>query len=137
MGVSVDTQGNFLLDDTYFPFKPLESECHSVAGFLLGDPLSSGALDRSIDFVLNRKSLLRNDYLFPCIEMIHRDKVKESADGKYPTVESLPFSLTGETIYMTVSSAVSINRIMAWEVSNWKLRSEKESSIGDFVNGTF
>ena len=136
VGVSVDTQGNFLLDDTYFPFKPLESECHSVGGFLLGDPLGSGELDRSIDFVLNRKSLLRNDYYFPCIEMIYRDKVKESADGIYPTVESLAFSLTGETIYMTVSSAVSINRIMAWEVSNWKLKAEKEFSIGDFVNGT-
>ena len=135
LGVSVDTQRNFSLDVTDFPLKPLESECHSVGGFLLGDLLSSEMQGLSSHFVLNRQSLLRNRYCSPFIEMIYRDKVTESADGEYLAVESLAFSSGGETIYMLVSSAVYINRIMAWEVSNWKLKAEKEFSIGYFVNG--
>ena len=90
---------------------------------------------RSSDFVLNRQSLLRNRYSGPCIEMIYRDKVTESKDGEYVAVNALAFSSTGKTIYMTVSSAVCMNRIMAWGVSNWKLKAEKEFSFGNFVNG--
>ena len=101
----------------------------------MGDPLSSELQGHSSDFVLNRQSLLRNDYLSSCIEMIYRNKVTQSADGKYLTVKGLAFSLTGETIYMIVSSAVSINRIMAFEVSNWKLKAQKRYiGLGVFVN---
>ena len=113
----------------------MESECDSVGVFLLGDPLSSEIKRFSSDFVLNRQSLLRNQYGNPWIEMLYRNEVTENADGKHLPVESLTFSLTGETIYMIVSSADSINRIMAWEVSNWKLKAEKEVSIAYFVKG--
>ena len=131
----MDAQRNFSLDVTDFPLKPLESECDSVGGFLLGDPLSSEMQRFSSDFVLNRQSLLRNQYGNPWIEMLYRNEVTGNADGKHLAVESLTFSLTGETIYMIVSSADSINRIMAWEVSNWKLKAEKEVSIAYFVKG--
>ena len=134
-GVSVDAQRNFSLDVTDFPLKPLESECDSVGGFLLGDPLSSEELVFTSDFVLNRQSLLRNKCFSSCIEMIYRNKVTESADGEYLAVEGLAFSSTGETIFITVSSKVCRKRIMAWEVSNWKLKTEKEFSIGGFVIG--
>ena len=133
--VSVDAQRNFSLDVTDFPLKPLESECHSVGGFLLGDPLSSEKLVLTSDFVLNRQSLLRNKCFSSCIEMIYRNKVTESADGEYLGVEGLAFSSTGETIFITVSSKVCRKRIMAWDVSNWKLKTEKEFSIGGFVIG--
>ncbi|XP_044182603.1 uncharacterized protein LOC122963262 [Acropora millepora] len=134
LGVSVDAQLNFSLDVTDFPLKPLESECHSVGGFLLGDPLSLEKLGLASDFVLNRQSLLRNPYLSPCIDVMYRNKVTKSADGEYlAIVAGLAFSSTGATLYVTVSSEVSINRIMAWEVSNWKLKAEKEFSIGSFV----
>ena len=93
-GVSVDTQRNFSLDVTDFPLKPLESECDSVGGFLLGDPLSSEIKRFSSDFVLNRQSLLRNQYGNPYIEMLYRNEVTENADGKHLPVESLTFSLT-------------------------------------------
>ncbi|XP_015765380.1 PREDICTED: uncharacterized protein LOC107344244 [Acropora digitifera] len=128
--VSVDAQRNFSLDVTDFHLKPLESECHSVGGFLLGDPLSSEKLVLTSDFVLNRQSLLRNKCFSSCIEMIYRNKVTESADGGYLGVEGLAFSSTGETIFITVSSKVCRKRIMAWDVSNWKLKTEKEFSIG-------
>ncbi|XP_044182601.1 uncharacterized protein LOC114962400 isoform X2 [Acropora millepora] len=136
-GVSVDAQRNFSLDVTHFSSGLLRnySECHSVGGFLLGDPLSSEMLGRSSDFVLNRQSLLRNEYSSSCIEMIYRDKVTESADGEFVVVESLAFSLTGETIYLTVFSELCTIRIMAWEVLNWKLKAEKEFSTGNIVHG--
>ena len=130
LGVSVDAQRNFSLDFTDFPSKQLESECHSVGGFLLGDPLSSDPRSLSFDFVLNRQSLLRNDPESPCIEMLYRNKATESAEGEYLDVKGLAFSSTGENLYMKASSAFSRNRIMAWEVSNWKLKAEKEFSIG-------
>ncbi|XP_015778917.1 PREDICTED: uncharacterized protein LOC107356807 isoform X2 [Acropora digitifera] len=130
-GVSVDAQRNFSLDVTDFSWKPLESEC--VGGFLLGDLLSSKMEALSSHFVLNRQSLLRNQCYSCVIEMIYRNKVTESADGKYLAVRSLAFSSTGETIYMDVLSAGCIIRIMAWEVSNWKLKVEKEFSLADFA----
>ena len=132
LGVTVDAQRNFSLGVTDVSLKPLKSECHSVGGFLLGDLLSSEMQSRSSDFVLNRQSLLRNEYFSPVIEMIYRDKVTESADGKCVAVKSLAFSSTGDTVYMVVSNAPSKNRIMAWEVSNWKLKAEKK--FGYFVN---
>ena len=122
LGVFVDAQLNFSLEVKAFPLKLLESECHSVGGFLLGDLLSSGMGIRSSDFVLNRRSLLRNKYLRPCIEMIYRNKVTESEDDEYVSVKGLAFSSTGETIYMRVISKDSINQIMAWDVSNLKLK---------------
>ena len=67
--------------------------------------------------------------------MIYRDEVTESADRKYLTVVGLAFSLTGETIYMTVLSVFCTIRIMAWDVLNWKLKAEKEFSIGRVVRG--
>ena len=122
----MDAQRNFSLDVTHFPSKLLESQC--VGGFLLGDPLSSLIRGCSSDFVLNRQSLLRNKYSSSCIEMIYR----ESLDLKY-VVESLAFSLTGETIYMTVFSLFSGSKIIkGWEVLNWKLKAEKEFSIANF-----
>ena len=124
-GVSVDV--------TDFPLKPLESECHNASGFLFGDLLNSKTLGHSADFVLNRQFLLRNQYFSPVIEMIYRDKITESAYGKFLAVKSLAFSLTGETIYMMVSSVFSRNRICAWEVSNLKLKTEKE--FGYCFNG--
>ena len=136
-GVSVDAQRNFSLDVTHFSSGLLRNylECHSVGGFLLGDPLSSNMLGRSSDFVLNRQSLLRNEYSSSCIEMIYRDKVTESADGEVVTVVDLAFSLTGETIYMTALGAYFKIRIMAWQVLNWKLKAEKEFSTGNIVHG--
>ena len=122
LSVSVDALCNFSLDVIDFPLKPQESECYSVGGFLLGDLPSSEILGCSSDFVLNSQSLLRNEYPSPVIEMICRDKATESADVKYLALRSLAFSLTGETIYMMVSNADSIIRIMAWDVSNWKLK---------------
>ncbi|XP_015750690.1 PREDICTED: uncharacterized protein LOC107330630 [Acropora digitifera] len=130
--VTVDTQRNFSLGVTDVSLKRLESECHSFGGFLLGDPLSSEELGLASDFVLNRQSLLRNWYCSSVIVMRYRNKVTESVDGKHLAVESLAFSSTGETIYMILSSTVSINRVMAWEVANWKLKAEKEFSIGSF-----
>ena len=130
LAVGVDAQRNFSLDVTDFSLKRLESECHGVGGFLFGDRLSS-ELGFASDFVLNGQALLRNWYFSPVIEMIYRDKVTESPGREYIAVRSLAFSSTGETIYM-VSSADSRNRIMAWEVSNWKLKAEKELSIGCF-----
>ena len=133
--VSVDAQRNFSLDFTDVPLKPLESECDSVGGFLLGDPLSSEELVFTSDFVLNRQSLLRNKCFSSCIEMIYRNKVTESADGEYLVVEGLALSSTGETIFITVSSNFFTKRIMAWEVSNWKLKTEKEFTSDNFVIG--
>ncbi|XP_015749814.1 PREDICTED: uncharacterized protein LOC107329659 isoform X1 [Acropora digitifera] len=135
LGVSVDAERNFSFDITDFPLKPLESECHSVGGFLLGDPLSSVMLGRSSDFVLNRQSLLRNAFESPCIEIINRNKVTESADGIILVVKSFAFSLTGETIYMMTLSSRAIYRIMAWEVSNWKLKAERVYCVGSVGNG--
>ena len=129
LGVSVDAQRNFSLDVIDFPLEPLESEWHSVGGFLLGDPPILRELGLVSDFVLNRQSLLRNDYCSPCIEMIYRNKATEGADGKFIVVTDLAFSSTGETIYIKDSSGGAfIYRIMAWEVSNWKLKTEKEFS---------
>ena len=122
LAVSVDAQRNFSLDVTDLTLKPLKSECHSVGGFLLGDPLNSETEGHSADFVLNRQSLLRNQYFTPVIEMICRDTVTESAGGKYLAVENLAFSSTGETVYMTVLNAGSLYQIMAWDVSNWELK---------------
>ena len=124
LAVSVDAQRKFLLDVFDFPFKPLESECQSVGGFLLGDPVNLETVGYSAEFVLNRESLLRNEHYSAVIEMIYRDKVTGSADGKYLAVETLAFSLSGETVYMMVSIAGSINRVMAWDVSNWKLKAK-------------
>ena len=124
-GVSVDAQRNVSLDLTDFPSKLEESEPHSVGGFLLGDPLSSEMPCCSSDFVLNRETLLRNLYDSTVIDMRYRNKL---TDRKYLRVESLAFSLTGEAIYMIVSPAFSRRRIMAWDVSNWKLKAEKELS---------
>ncbi|XP_044182631.1 uncharacterized protein LOC114962403 [Acropora millepora] len=135
LGVSVDAQRNFSLDVTDFSLKPLESECHSVGGFLSGDLLSSELLVSSSDFLLNRQSLLRNEYSSPCIAMIYPSKLTKNVDGKYLHVEGLAFSSTGETIYMVDSIKVPIKRIMAWEVSNWKLKAEKEFRIGYVVSG--
>ena len=135
LGVSVDAQRNFSLAVTEFSSKPLESECHSVGGFLLGDHLNSEFLSYASDFVLNGQSLLRSMYETPYIEMIYRNKVTESADHEYPRVEGLAFSSTVETIYMTVSSAHLRNRIMAWDVSNWELKAKKEFSIGKLRPG--
>ena len=123
-GVIVDDQRNFSLKVNAFPLKLLESECHSVNGFLLGDLLGSNISSHSSDFVLNRRSLLRNEYFSPCIGMIYRNKVTESEDGECVAVEGLAFSSTGETIYMTVTSKDSTNRIMAWDVSNLKLKAK-------------
>ena len=130
--VSVDAQRDLSLDVTDFPLKLQESEPPSVGGFLLGDPLSSEKPFCSSDFVLNRQSLLRNRYLTTVIEMMYRNKLTESTDGNYLPVESLAFSLTGEAIYMIVSSAYYRKRIMAWDVSNWKLKAQKELSIKHF-----
>ena len=135
LAVRVDAQRNFSLNFTYFPLKPLESQCHSVGGFLLGDPLSSEMRYHSSDFVLNRQSLLRNEYSSSCIEMIYRDKVTESADVRSVFVVGLAFSLTGETIYMTALGASCTIRIMAWEVLNLKLKAEKEFKIAHGVRG--
>ena len=132
-GVFMDAQRKFSLDVTHFPSKPLESECHSVGGFLSRDPLPSEMVGRPSDFVLNRQSLLRNEYSSSCIEMIYRDKVTESVDVEDVTVVGLAFSLTGETIYMMVFGSFRTIRIMAWDVSNWKFKAEKEFSIGTVV----
>ena len=121
-GVILDAQRNFSLEVTDLSLKSLESECHSVGGFLLGDPLSPGMEIGSSYFVLNRRSLLRNEYFSSRIEMIYRNKVTESEDGEYISVRGLAFSLTGETIYMKVSNKDCLNRIMAWDVSNLKLK---------------
>ncbi|XP_015778906.1 PREDICTED: uncharacterized protein LOC107356800 [Acropora digitifera] len=133
-GVSVDAKNNFSLGVTDFPLKLQQSEPHSVGGFLLGDPLTSEKPSRSLHFVLNGQSLLRNPFPTCLIEMMYQNKLTESTDNKYLAVESLVFSLTGESIYMIVSSAFSRKRIMAWDVSNWKLKAEKEFSIERFVN---
>ena len=123
-GVIVDAQRNFSLEVTDLSLKSLESECQydSVGGFLLGDLLYSDMESHSSYFVLNRRSLLRKKYFSSRIEMIYRNKVTESEDGEYVSVERLAFSLTGETIYMRVRSKDSTNRIMAWDVSNLKLK---------------
>ena len=117
-GVSVDAQRNFSLDVTDLSLKPLESECHSVGGFLLGDLLSSEMQGRSSHFGLNRQSLLRNRRYSCVIEMIYRNRGTKSADGEYLAVEGLAFSSTGETIFVTVGDKFNRNRIMAREVSN-------------------
>ena len=132
LAVSVDAQRNFSLDVTDLSLKPLESECHSVGGFLLGDPLSS-ELGFASDFVLNGQSLLRNQYFSSVMQMIYRDKVTKSAGREAPAVRRLAFSSTGETIYMLFSNFFSRNRVMAWEVSSWKLKAEKEFSFRDCV----
>ena len=132
-GVIVDAQRNFSLEVNAFPLKLLESECHSVGGFLLGDLLTSDMRSHSSDFVLNRRSLLRNEYFSPCIGMIYRSKVTESEDGEYVSVDGLAFSSTGETIYMTVTSKDPTNRIMAWDVSNFKLKGKLNTEC--LVNG--
>ena len=98
LGVSVDAQRNFSLNVTEFSLKPLESECDSVGGFLLGDLLTFEVVVSSSDFLLNRQSLLRNNYSSPCIAMIYQSKVTENVHGKYLRVEGLAFSSTGETI---------------------------------------
>ena len=128
--ISVDAQHNSSLDVTGFHLKPQESDCHSVGGFLLGDPLSSDEEMPSSDFVLNGQFLLRNCYDSTGIEMMYGNKLTESTDGEYRFVESLAFSSTGETIYMIVSDAFFRDRIMAWDVSNLKLKAEKELSFG-------
>ena len=136
LGVSVDAQRNFSLDVIDFPLEPQESEWHSVGGFLLGDLSSLEELSLVSDFVLNRQSLLRNDYCSPCVEMIYRNKATEGEDDEFIFVTGLAFSSTGETIYITDSNGgVFVNRIMAWEVSNWKLKTEKEFSSRDCANG--
>ena len=133
-GISVDAKSNFSLDVTDFPLKLQQSEPHSVGGFLLGDPLTSEKPSRSLHFVLSGQSLLRNPFPSCLIEMTYRNKLTESTDDKYLPVESLAFFLTGEAIYMIVSSAFSRKRIMAWDVSNWKLKAEKEFSTKRYVN---
>ena len=130
----MDAKSNFSLDVTDCPLKLQQSEPHSVGGFLLGDPLTSEKPSRSLHFVLNGQSLLRNPFPSCLIEMMYRNKLTESTDDKYLPVESLAFSLTGEAIYMIVSSVFLRKRIMAWDVSNWKLEAEKEFSTKRYVN---
>ena len=131
LAISVDAQGNFSLDVIDFSLKPLE--CYSVGGFLLGDPVSSD-MDYASDFALNRQSLLRHRHFSVIIQMIYRNKVTESAGRESLYAKSLAFSSTGETIYVLFSSIFSRNRIMAWEVSDWKLKAEKDFNIDRFVN---
>ena len=130
--IRVDAQHNLSLDVTDFALELEESEPHSVGGFLLGDPLSSEELFCSTEFVLNRQSLLRNPYPSDVIEMMYRNQLTESTDGEYIPLERLAFSLTGEGIYIIVSSAFPRKRIVAWDVSNWKLKAEKEFIFEQF-----
>ena len=80
-------------------YVPWECESHSEAGFLLGDPISSG--DSAFDFVLNRQTVLRRSPHTSSIDMLNISKLRKTdKDATVARISDIAFSLSGETVYV-------------------------------------
>ena len=111
-----------------------ELESHLIGGFLLGDPLGLQNPLMCSEVVLNSLSLLRNHTRGGYIELVYRNPPTKNTELH---IFDLVFSLTGETVYTRVyddPSSLEIVRVMAWDVSNWELKGQKECESFDLVN---
>ena len=107
----------------------LELESLRIGGFLLGDPQNLYSSLSYSDEVLNSQYLLRNHLFKDYIELVDRNaptKRKEFAD-----VRCLQFSLTGESVYVTVYGESNRCRIIAWDVLNGEVKGQKEFGCGE------
>ncbi|XP_068702271.1 uncharacterized protein [Montipora foliosa] len=111
-----------------------ELESYGIGGFLLGDPLSLEDPCKYSDVVLSSQSLLRHHRTGSYIEMVYRNTPRKNTEPL--CVLSLRFSLTGESVYAWVWNDSPEERIMAWDVSKWELKGQREFEsfiISDFV----
>ena len=110
-----------------------EWESPSVAGFLLGDPLS---LHSEFNFVLDTLKVLSGSSYRTVLDMLNINELRRTCDGLIPPLRSLPrtlntvgipqsrlgttsnvaFSLTGETVYI-VRTDGRTTTTTAWDVS--------------------
>ena len=80
-------------------YVPWDSGSHSEAGFLLGDPISSGNSD--FVFVLNEQSVLRGHFNYAFIDMLSISELRENdRETTFVRIEDIAFSLSGETVYL-------------------------------------
>ena len=103
-------------------YVPWECETHSEAGFLLGDPISSG--DFAFDFVLNRQKVLRGSPRTSSIDMLNISKLRKTdKDATVTRISDIAFSLSGETVYVDGYAAETV--VSACDVSSEELITEK------------
>ena len=133
LNVNIAEHLSCTLDDlSGLPFWDLESP--SVAGFLLGDPLS---LLSGFNFVLDALKVLRGSPYRTVLDMLNINELRRTPDGLTRPLGSLPrtlytegipqsrlgitsnvaFSLTGETVYI-VRTDGRTTTTTAWDVSS-------------------
>ncbi len=99
-----------------------ECESHSEAGFLLGDPISSG--DQTFDFVLTKQILLRGYMFCSSINMLNINQLTDS-EATLNRISDILFSLSGETVY--VVNGMLRPTVRAWVVSSMMLIGQRSS----------
>ncbi|XP_068702274.1 uncharacterized protein [Montipora foliosa] len=129
LGVTEGPEHHYSMDVVDVPSCiSVELESHGIGGFLLGDPLSLPDLDFYSVVVLNSHSLLRNRMGKRFIKMVYRNPPTKNPESRY--FDSLLFSLTGESVYATVTvfnaSGRIPKRIMAYDVLNGEVKGQKE-----------
>ena len=107
-------------------YVPWECESHSEAGFLLGDPISSGY--SAFDFVLNRQTVLRRSPHTSSIRMLNISKLRKTdKDATVTRINDIAFSLSGEIVYFVGYATETI--VSAWDVSSGELILEKSMTL--------
>ena len=102
-------------------YVPWDSESHSEAGFLLGDPFSSGNLE--FVFVLNEQSVLRGSLISGFIDMLNISELRENdREATFVRIRDIAFSLSGETVYLVGDTTKTT--VSAWDVSSGELITE-------------
>ena len=111
-------------------YVPWDSESHSEAGFLLGDPISSG--DSEFVFVLNEEIVLRGDIFYDFIDMLNISELRENdREATSMRIREIAFSLSGETVYV-VGDATETT-VSAWDVSSGELITETSIISAPYV----
>ena len=94
-------------------------ESPSVAGFLLGDPLSPMDIFLGFVFHVDMLTVLRGHPRHNVLQMLNFNELRASLFRRTPKPpkRNIVFSLTGETVYV-VSGFESFTKAEAWDVSS-------------------